>query len=572
MSAQWHYIKDREQVGPVTEDRLTELAVSKRLLPCDQVWREGMSGWAKAGDALPALFPQEPPPLPSESSRGATGLVGRALRLVLDKEWQEFLDDAWKAWRASSALKKSLVILTVLAVLSITLWVWIARATSPSGEELGLWSRLWDGSLIVSLAGLVVKMLAKLADRPTDTKTRSDEMGPPSIVEGAGSGVLGLSGRQWLVILVAFFIPMLLVSLVSSFLVGSQVHLWVSGPMLCLSGLAISAVCVQLAKADKQANLAGWGIVGASAVLLYALTCINTRWVLLFYTLAVIVPALHLFTLAHRGAPAITFKAPLMAAFGVVGLVIFLGIAALPRSVADRDDSAKLVGTWAKGGKTLTFTQGGTVTVEGGYSEWVAKFKFDGTTLTIFDDKFHRDGTRYQVELVSDSSLLFGADDNRNGLFGEFSVLKGCWSKQDVAKASGKNKAGSKTGDPKPGPKDPTDTEPPKLDSPLAPKLVGKWQGVGAKTKGHLVEFTKAGKVEFTYPDSLRKGEMETILGGYSFKKEALLQLDRAGAFTNDDGWRIEVEFPNDDEVFFVNHGHPFGGFGPLAGRYKRVK
>jgi hypothetical protein len=565
MSAQWHYIKDREQVGPVTEERLEELAVSKRLLPNDQVRREGTSGWTSAGNALPALFPQE-------SSPGWLGIVPKVLEKILDEKWREILGDAGKAWRASSTLKKSLVVLTVLVVLAVTVWLWIARATSP-GEELGLWSRLWDGSLIVSLGGWVLKKLVEVA--------QVNEKVPPPISADDGSEVLGLSGRQWLVLLVAFFIPTLLVSLISSFLVGSQVHLWLTGPMLCLSGMAISVLCVQLAKAENQGILAGWGMVGVTAVLVYALTCINTRWVLLFYTLAVIVPALHLFTLAHRGAASITVKAPLMAAFGVIGLVIFLGITALPRQDGEKDESAKLVGTWLQTGggsafrqPTLTFTTGGTVTWgQEGDSEWVAKFKFNGKTLTIYEDRSFGNKTEYHLDLVSDSEMLLGQANERSP-FGGFSVLKGRWQK-GAAPEGGKKKNGDLGGDGLPPP-------PPQmkdLDVKLAPKapddpgvariddkrLIGKWEIVEGEQKG-TATFTEGGTVLFAWLHrDLKRNLTET--GNYTLNGKSL-KIKASGEYGGESVRKIE--FLSDDELLVQR---PKGvNFSWLYGRLKRVK
>ena len=301
MSTEWHYFKDRERSGPVSEDKLRQLVEEGRLLRTDKLWNERMANWTDAGEALPGLFAAQPPPLPTESSSSGVGLVGRALKLVLDEKWQEFLDDAWKAWRARSVLKKSLVVLIVVTVLSITLWGWIARAKSPTGEEPGFWSRLWDSGLITGCAGLVFAFLKRKLESPDQSLLPSGEAGfaPPIVVDGWH----GLSRQQWLALLVALFISTLLASLVSSFLVGSQVHLWLTGPLLLILGMAISFLCVELNKNSQKNDLAIGVIVGGSALILYALTCINTPWVLLFYTLVVIFPTLHLFTVARQAHP-----------------------------------------------------------------------------------------------------------------------------------------------------------------------------------------------------------------------------------------------------------------------------
>lgn len=578
MTAQWHYIKDREQAGPVTEEQLKELAVSKRLLPSDQVWREGMNSWARAGDALPSLFPPPPPPMPAAPPPAATGLLAKAFRLLLDEKWREFLDDAWRAWRASSLLKKSLVLVVVLAVAAITIGIWIAR-TSSSGGEPGLWSRLWDGGVIVALAGLVIKVLSKYADRLAAAAGQANEIVAPPGAADDSSAVLGLSGRQWLVLLVAFFIPTLLVSLVSSFLVGSQVHLWLTGPMLALAGLVIAVLSVQRARTDGQGDLASWGmVVGVSAVLVYAVTCLNTRWVLLFYTLAIIVPALHLFTLAHRGTAPITFKAPLLAAFGVVGLVIFLGITALPRQVGESDEAAKLIGTWVQTGggsafrqPTLTFTTGGTITWgERGDSEWVANFKFNGKTLTIYEDRAFGNKTVYHLDLVSDSEMLLGEDNG--DLFGGFSVLKGRWQK-GAAPASGNKKNGDFGGaglppppmkdlKVKPAPKDPADPGDARIDD---KRITGRWEIVEGEQKG-TATFTEGGTVLFVwFHPSLKKNWTET--GNFSLTGKNL-KIKAAGEYGDESVRRIE--FLSDGELLIQR---PSGlDFTWLYGRLKRVR
>ncbi len=69
MSSQWHYSKGGEQLGPVSSERLRELAASGGLLPADLVWKEGLPEWRPAS-TLKGLFPDSqakpagPPPLP----------------------------------------------------------------------------------------------------------------------------------------------------------------------------------------------------------------------------------------------------------------------------------------------------------------------------------------------------------------------------------------------------------------------------------------------------------------------------------------------------------------------------
>ena len=114
--------------------------------------------------------------------------------------------------------------------------------------------------------------------------------------------------------------------------------------------------------------------------------------------------------------------------------------------------------------------------------------------------------------------------------------------------------------------------DPPKLDLPLAPKLVGTWQGTGNGNKGFNVTFTKSGKAEFSRPDRHFSRQTDTTLGSYSFRRSEQIQLKEAGTSKSDEGYQVDVEFITDDEILLVNHSKSWGGFGTLAGRYKRAK
>ena len=59
MSSAWHYSVSGNRTGPVSSDRLRELAASGALGPDDLVWREGMADWRPAR-ALKGLFPASP--------------------------------------------------------------------------------------------------------------------------------------------------------------------------------------------------------------------------------------------------------------------------------------------------------------------------------------------------------------------------------------------------------------------------------------------------------------------------------------------------------------------------------
>lgn len=67
---EWHYAKNGQRVGPVTEADLKALIQSGQLSPSDMVWKQGMTQWTEAR-SIPGLISEarthapSPPPLPS---------------------------------------------------------------------------------------------------------------------------------------------------------------------------------------------------------------------------------------------------------------------------------------------------------------------------------------------------------------------------------------------------------------------------------------------------------------------------------------------------------------------------
>jgi hypothetical protein len=69
MANQWYYTRDGEKNGPIGDGDVRKLAADGSLKPDDQIWKEGMSEWRKAG-AMKGLFAegkQAPPPIPPVS-------------------------------------------------------------------------------------------------------------------------------------------------------------------------------------------------------------------------------------------------------------------------------------------------------------------------------------------------------------------------------------------------------------------------------------------------------------------------------------------------------------------------
>ncbi len=72
MAKEWHYSRDGEQHGPISQDELKALAASGQLQPGDLVWKDGMTDWVPASK-VKGLFARgtqrsEPPPIPTQST------------------------------------------------------------------------------------------------------------------------------------------------------------------------------------------------------------------------------------------------------------------------------------------------------------------------------------------------------------------------------------------------------------------------------------------------------------------------------------------------------------------------
>ena len=82
MTAEWHYARGKEKVGPVTAAQLKQLVRSGELTRNDMVWKEGMAKWTPAGqvkglfdDAPSPVRNAAPPPLPEAATEAGTEAV-----------------------------------------------------------------------------------------------------------------------------------------------------------------------------------------------------------------------------------------------------------------------------------------------------------------------------------------------------------------------------------------------------------------------------------------------------------------------------------------------------------------
>jgi hypothetical protein len=72
--ADWYYAQGGQQLGPVADVQLQQLAASGQLRPADLVWAEGMPSWAAAG-TIPNLFPPAPSHVIAPAGQYSPGAV-----------------------------------------------------------------------------------------------------------------------------------------------------------------------------------------------------------------------------------------------------------------------------------------------------------------------------------------------------------------------------------------------------------------------------------------------------------------------------------------------------------------
>ena len=110
------------------------------------------------------------------------------------------------------------------------------------------------------------------------------------------------------------------------------------------------------------------------------------------------------------------------------------------------------------------------------YSEWVAKYKYDGKKLTIYNDKWNK--VEYDLEVVSENELLCWEGLGRG-------IRRVLGTDGQVAKDG---PAGDgrrlRSGDPKPGLKDPSSADPPRLELASGPQNRGQLAGGRREEQG----------------------------------------------------------------------------------------
>lgn len=95
MAEQWHYAKEKERFGPVSNIQLKELIQSGKVQQTDYVWKKGMASWVSANTIAELISPhldnEPPPPLPQTDKALSSAISSNS-----NFNSQDLLQKIWK--------------------------------------------------------------------------------------------------------------------------------------------------------------------------------------------------------------------------------------------------------------------------------------------------------------------------------------------------------------------------------------------------------------------------------------------------------------------------------------------
>jgi uncharacterized RDD family membrane protein YckC len=126
-AAQWFYVVDDRQVGPVSPQELGHLFRSRQLHPSTLVWSEGLTGWVMAS-TISGLVPVDaasaPPPIPPAGAYSAP--YRRPRTVTYAGFWKRFV----------AALLDGLLLAVVLNIVGFLVGFMLAYGMSSSGYDM----------------------------------------------------------------------------------------------------------------------------------------------------------------------------------------------------------------------------------------------------------------------------------------------------------------------------------------------------------------------------------------------------------------------------------------------------
>jgi len=180
LTAQWYYGRKGQQLGPITEAQLRQLAASGQLLQTDSVWKKGMAQWVKAGQ-IKELFPPVAKPLPQTASTPRA--VATPQSSPPQDQGSDFDTASWTSTDAGPSVKSS---------------TGLHRHKKKRGNSLP-WGVIAVGGLIVGIGLATVAFLNPFGSSPTKhvankdvvvgDRTTGDVKGNRSVDKSGGDAV-----------------------------------------------------------------------------------------------------------------------------------------------------------------------------------------------------------------------------------------------------------------------------------------------------------------------------------------------------------------------------------------------
>lgn len=192
MSAEWFYLKNRQNLGPFNQDQLRQLAQQGKLLPSDLVWKNGMASWSPAS-SVPGLLPEmKKAPGPAAPLPAASPNLDRDYQEILSQGWREMVRDSWQAWQGlNPVIKISAISATGLFLVLICLWIVFSRTgggAAPVAVNSGSEQRPTSASQPQPPTPVEKSPSGSSSAREINAELASKLVGKWQVTEGAAKG------------------------------------------------------------------------------------------------------------------------------------------------------------------------------------------------------------------------------------------------------------------------------------------------------------------------------------------------------------------------------------------------
>ncbi len=162
----WHYSRDGQTEGPVSEEVLLALVKQGLVGPNTYIYRDGWTDWKTASAVLPHLFAPAPPPPPPDARPARSAPAAPSAEPVVASQAQESTDPGALGRHLQEHTRNRYLTFGILGLCTFFLPWNTEEGTHFYWDVLGQIPDMWSGmkgflifSLFISIACLVVSRL-----------------------------------------------------------------------------------------------------------------------------------------------------------------------------------------------------------------------------------------------------------------------------------------------------------------------------------------------------------------------------------------------------------------------------